>query len=225
MVKPSAQKSPTGDISKEPKRLSVNEKLALINLIDAGARLGSANSPIVADLFSDLGNLVNTTVSGATIDRLKSDRSSNGFKVFEINSESGENLGRLNMMYLKKPIPCYYLVYVEVAVPFRKKGLGNRILEVFRAFLIEKSAVGILDNIIPKEDPTFDIYTKLDWQPIEAVTGVPTVNGDGVYMGVHSSDARRQGPPRSCSEALASCEEKAAPYRYAGQRAHGEAHD
>ncbi|MBI5251078.1 MAG: MBL fold metallo-hydrolase, partial [Desulfomonile tiedjei] len=182
MIKPSASKSAAGDILKEPKRLSVNEKLALINLIEEGARLGSANSPIVADLFHDLGDLVNATVSGATIDRLKSDRSSNGFKVFEINAESGENLGRLNMMYLKKPIPCYYLVYVEVAVPFRKKGLGNRILEVFRDFLIEKSAVGILDNIIPEEDPTFDIYTKLEWQPIEAVIGTPTVNGDGVYM-------------------------------------------
>lgn len=182
MTQASAQDSHTGGVPKEAGRLSVNEKLALINLIDTGARLGSANSPIVADLFRNLGDLLNATVSGATIDRLKSGHSGNGFKIFEINSESGENLGRLNMMYLKKPIPCYYLVYVEVAVPFRKKGLGNRILEVFRDFLIEKSAVGILDNIIPKEDPTFDIYTKLDWQPIEAVIGAPTVNGDGVYM-------------------------------------------
>ncbi len=74
---------------------------------------------------------------------------------------------------MKKPIPCYYLVYVEVAVPFRNKGLGNKILQAFREFLIEKSAIGILDNIIPKDDPTFDIYTKLDWQPIDAVMGRP----------------------------------------------------
>ncbi len=182
MTKPSAQETPQGQTLKGPKRLSLNEKLALINLIDEGVRLGSANSPLVADLFHDLGDLVHATVSGATIDRLKSDHSSNGFKVLEINAESGENLGRLNMLYLKKPIPCYYLVYVEVAVPFRKKGLGNKILQEFRDFLIEKSAVGILDNIIPNDDPTFDIYTKLDWQPVDAVIGAPTVNGDGVYL-------------------------------------------
>ena len=35
------------------------------------------------------------------------------------------------MLYLKKPIPCYYLVYVEVAAPYRNRGLGNRILTHF----------------------------------------------------------------------------------------------
>jgi len=57
------------------------------------------------------------------------------------------------MLYLRKPIPCYYLVYVEVGGPFRRKGLGNRILEYFKDFLVEKSAIGILDNIIPKKSP------------------------------------------------------------------------
>ena len=102
-------------------------------------------------------------------------------KSFEINAETGENLGRLNLLYLKKPIPCYYLVYVEVATPFRNQGLGNRILSAFRSFLIQKSAVGILDNIIPEDDPTYDIYVKLDWKPIQSVTGLESI-GDGVYM-------------------------------------------
>jgi hypothetical protein len=166
----------------EQKRLSLNEKLALIGLIEEGVRVGSVNTPMVADLFQDLGDLVNATVSGSKVDRLKSDSRNNGFKILEINAETGENLGRLNMLYLKKPIPCYYLVYVEVAVPFRKRGLGNRILKAFRDFLIEKTAVGILDNIIPQEDPTFDIYTKLEWRSIEEVTGSPAINGDGLYM-------------------------------------------
>lgn len=153
------------------KPLSLNERLGLIGLIEEGLRLGSSSSPLVADLFSNLWELMRATVSGSKIDRLKPEDSQNGFRLFEVNAETGENLGRLNMLYLKKPIPCYYLVYVEVAAPYRKKGLGNRILEHFRNFLSEKSAIGILDNIIPKDDPTYDIYNKHAWDPIEEVIG------------------------------------------------------
>ena len=164
-----------------PQRLGVHERLALISLVEEGLHAGAAESPLVADLFDELGGLVNATVSGAKVDRLRSD-GANGFKVIELNAESGENLGRLHMLYLKKPIPCYYLVYVEVAAPFRNKGLGNRILSAFRAFLISKSTVGILDNIIPKDDPTYDIYGKLSWQPAENVTGSSGSDAGRVYM-------------------------------------------
>lgn len=167
---------------REDKRLGLNERLALIGLIEEGIRLGSTDSPVVADLFSELWELVNKTVSGAKIDRLKPEDSTKGFQVFEINAESGENLGRLHMLYLKKPIPCYYLVYVEVAPPFRNKGLGNRILSAFKAFLDEKSAVGVLDNIIPDDDPTFDIYLKQEWRPAATITGSDDPESDGVYM-------------------------------------------
>jgi hypothetical protein len=161
-------------------RLTLNERLALIGLIDEGMRLGSSDSPIVADLFGDLWELMDATVSGSKIDRLKPEEGGNGFRILEVNSETGENLGRLNMIYLNKPIPCFYLVYVEVAAPYRNKGLGNRILKQFRDFLITKSALGILDNIIPQDDPTYDIYRKLDWQPVEEITGVS--DNEGVYM-------------------------------------------
>ncbi len=161
-------------------RLTVSDKLSLINLIDEGLDQ-SSDSNLVGRLFQQLGDLVDTTVKGAKIDRLGSNDARGGFKVFEINSETGENLGRLHMLYLKKPIPCYYLVYVEVAAPFRNKGLGNLVLRTFRSFLIEKSAIGMLDNIIPEGDPTYDIYLKSNWKPIQAVTGVE-LNGDGVYM-------------------------------------------
>ncbi len=154
-----------------PPALTLNDRLALIALIDEGARGSVEESPVVADLFNDLWNLVGATVSGSRISRLKPEGARNGFQVFEITSESGEALGRLHMLYLKKPIPCYYLVYVEVAPPFRKKGLGNRILAYYREFLDSRSAVGILDNIIPANDPTFDIYTKQAWEPIEAIVG------------------------------------------------------
>jgi GNAT superfamily N-acetyltransferase len=156
---------------KEQKPLGLNERLGLMGLIDEGMRSGSSKTPVVADLFNDLWDLVNATVSGSKISRLKPEETRNGFQVFEINSATGENLGRLNMLYLKKPIPCYYLVYVEVAGPYRRKGLGSRILEYFRDFLIEHGAMGILDNIIPEEDPTYSIYFKLGWEPLEAFVG------------------------------------------------------
>jgi hypothetical protein len=163
------------------KGLGLNERLGLIGLIDEGMRLGSSDSPIMADLFNDLWDLVNETVSGSKVNSLKPEDSHNGFRVIEINAETGENLGRLNMLYMKKPIPCYYLVYVEVSAPFRRKGLGTQILKHFRKFLIKKSAVGILDNIIPEEDLTYDIYLKQSWKPVESVIG-KSILEDHQYM-------------------------------------------
>jgi hypothetical protein len=155
----------------ERKTITLSERLGLIALIDEGVRLGSPEHPIVPDLFNNLWDLVNATVSGSRIDRFKPEEARNGFGTFEITGENGESLGRLNMLYLKKPIPCYYLVYVEVGGPFRRKGLGKRVLEYFKDFLIEKSAIGILDNIIPEEDPSYSIYSKQGWEPLEAFIG------------------------------------------------------
>jgi hypothetical protein len=164
------------------KPLSLNERLGMIALIDEGMRLGLPEAPLVADLFNDLWNLMNATVSGSRLDQLNPEDSRSGLRLFEINAESGENLGRLNMLYLKKPIPCYYLVYVEVAAPFRKRGLGTRILKSFRDFLINKSALGILNNIIPSEDPTYDIYSKQSWKPIQTIVGNSILDKTDHYM-------------------------------------------
>jgi glyoxylase-like metal-dependent hydrolase (beta-lactamase superfamily II) len=162
--------------------LTIHERLGLLALIDEGMRDGLAEAPVLADLFSDLWSLVEATVSGSHIDRFKPNQSLHGFQVLEINAESGENLGRLNMLYLKKPLPCYYLVYVEVAAPFRKRGLGNRILKYFSDFLVGGSAIGLLDNIIPSDDPTFDIYLKHSWKPIETVIGNTLSETNNNYM-------------------------------------------
>ncbi len=181
-MEPSANRNTADKANGSEERLSINDRLALIGLIDEGVRLGSSDSPIVADLFDNLWNLVDGTVSGSKVDKLNAGETGNGFKVLEINGQTGENLGRLNMLYLKKPIPCYYLVYVEVASAFRKKGLGHRILDEFKKFLKSKSAVGILDNIIPREDPTYDIYLKHDWQTAENILGESWRTEDSVYM-------------------------------------------
>ena len=169
-------------LPKKKKGLSLNERLSLVTLIDEGMRLGLPGAPVAADLFSDLWDLVDATAKGGRINRLKFKDSQDGFQMFEIKAETGEHLGRLNMLYLKKPIPCYYLVYVEVAAPFRRKGLGNNILKYFADFLISKSAIGILDNIIPPEDPTYDIYIKRSWKPVEEIIGHLMLYKDDNYM-------------------------------------------
>jgi len=72
----------------ETRTISLNERLALIALIDEGTRLGSAGTPIASDLFNDLWELVNATVSGSRIDRFKPEEVRNGFRTFEINAET-----------------------------------------------------------------------------------------------------------------------------------------
>lgn len=176
-------RKPSADGSgRNPDQLGLNERLALIGLVEEGLRLGSSDSPVISDLFGQLWELVDRTVSGAKIGRFTSVKESGGFQAFEINAESGENLAGLHMLYMKKPLPCYYLVYVEVAPPFRNRGLGNMIVSAFKDFLDEKSALGLLDNIIPKDDPTYDIYAKQDWRPVAADMNPGANDADGMYM-------------------------------------------
>ncbi len=134
------------------------------------------------EVFEGLNELTERTVHGTNIERFRPQEGTQAFHTFEIHTESGEVLGYLNMIYLRKPIPCYYLVYVEVLLSFRGRGLGNKILKAFREFVEVKGAVGLLDNIIPPEEPTYDIYTKLGWQCIEELIGDGMVNGGEHYM-------------------------------------------
>ena len=134
------------------------------------------------DVFEGLDELINRTVHGTRIERLRPTERHQLFHTFEIHTEEGDVLGYLNMIYLRKPIPCYYLVYVEVLLPFRRRGLGQKILQTFREFAERQEVVGLLDNIIPPDDPTYDIYTKLGWRRIEELIGDPVLDGEGHYM-------------------------------------------
>ncbi len=164
-------------------RLSLSERISLISLMDGVMQPVKSVAPTVgADLFEDLWEQVNATISGSRIHRLELEDAQNGFRTLEIKSDSGEILGSLNMIFLEQPLPCYYLVYVEVVPIFRKKGLGKGILEYFRDFLIEKNAIGLLDNIIPIEDPSYSIYFKLAWEPIERIIGNNQTEDHDNYM-------------------------------------------
>jgi GNAT superfamily N-acetyltransferase len=142
------------------------------------------------EVFEGLDELIERTVHGTRIERFKPRQGVRPFHTFEIHTEGGETLGYLNMIYLKRPLPCYYLVYVEILPPFRGRGLGNKILKEFRAFAEDKGAMGLLDNNTPSEEPTYDIYTKLGWKGIEVLIGNGMVNGMGIYMVFISSSIK-----------------------------------
>ncbi len=134
------------------------------------------------EVFGELRALINKTVIGTKIKRFSPREGNRLFHTFEIYSDGAEVLGYLNMIYLRKPITSYYLVYVEVFPPFRRKGLGAKILSAFGEFVEASRAVGLLDNIILPEDPTYTLYAKHGWKPIEAFIGRDTVAGDAHYM-------------------------------------------
>ncbi len=170
----------------------INERLkkAQIGLKDTFAVIGMAfedqlmemRDAFPYEVFDGLDELIEKTVHGTRIEHFAPQRGRQTFHSLEIHTERGETLGYLSMIYLRKPLPCYYLVYVEVLPPFRGRGLGNKILKAFRDFAAGEGALGLLDNIIPAEEPTYDIYTKLGWKRLEEVVGESMVNGDGDYM-------------------------------------------
>src|SRR4030042_3734089 len=69
------------------KPLSLNERLGLNALIDEGMRLGLPKAPMVADLFNDLWNLMNATVSGSRLDQLNPEDSKSGLRRVEIKTK------------------------------------------------------------------------------------------------------------------------------------------
>ena len=165
----------------ENTQMGLKQILAVIDMtLEDQPKEFEASSP--HDVLGRLDELIDRTVHGTRIERFRPRKDHQPFHTFEIHTEGGEVLGHLNMIYLRKPIPCYYLVYVEVLFPFRGRGLGQKILKAFREFTEGKGGIGLLDNIIPPEDPTYSIYTKLGWRSIDDLTGEGIVNGIGHYM-------------------------------------------
>jgi GNAT superfamily N-acetyltransferase len=146
------------------------DALSLINMtFDEQMKRLDVSTPYEA--FTGLSELFDQTVRGTKVERFRPTERRRRFHTLEIHTEEGEILGYLNMLYLKKTVPCYYLVYVEVMPPFRGLGLGTRIVNAFRVFLEDNRAVGLLDNIVPPDDPTYTIYTNLGWRPLREIIG------------------------------------------------------
>ncbi len=176
-------------------RIELKDALAVLDMMLTD-QLENPKTLSPHEVFKGLNRLIDRAVHGTKIERFRPQKGRSPFHCLEIYTEGGDILGHLNMIYLRKPIPCYYLVYVEVLPSFRDRGLGNKILKVFREFAEERRAVGLLDNIIPPDEPTYGIYTKLGWKSIKEYVGTGTVNGEGNYM-VYIPDSIHTPDPSS----------------------------
>jgi len=162
-------------------RIGLKDMLTLVDVTLEDQLWGSERF-FPYEIFEGLHELMARTVHGTRIERSKPKGNTQPFHIFEIHTEEGDTLGYLNMIFLRKPIPCYYLVYVEILSSFRGRGLGNKILKAFKEFVEDQGAVGLLDNIIPFNEPTYDIYTKLGWKDIKDRVGENVANGERRYM-------------------------------------------
>lgn len=151
--------------------MRATDAFALINFT-FDEQMGRLDIPSPYAAFSGLNELIDHTIRGTKIERFRPNEHRRRFYTLEVHTDDGETLGYLNMLYLKKSLPCYYLVYVEIMPAFRRLGLGSRIITAFAEFLRDKKAIGLLDNIIPHEDPTYSIYTNLGWRELSGVIGV-----------------------------------------------------
>jgi hypothetical protein len=174
--------------------IGLKETLALIEMTWEKSPDQSSLVPF-SHLFENLDRLSHHTVKGSRIKQFKPKGPNQPFQIFEVYNQDKEVLAYLNMVYLRKPLPCYYLVYVEVTPAFRGRGLGNRILEAFRDYVETKGTLGLLDNIIPPDDPTFDIYTKLGWLPLEDLIGPSDELGQGHYMVYIPAQVKKESLP------------------------------
>lgn len=157
------------------------------------------SSPYAA--FAGLSSLIDQAIRGAKIERFHALDAGRGFHTLEIKSESGETLGSLSMLHLRKPVSCYYLVYVEVMPPFRSFGLGNRILSAFMQFLRDEGAIGLLDNIIPADDPAYALYIRLGWSVLSDILERESSADRGTQM-VYVPDSVPTGGLRGKLEGL-----------------------
>ena len=162
-------------------RIGLKDTLAVIDMTLEDHRNRSVGG-FPYDVFEGLDDLIDRTAHGMKIERFKPKEGHPMFHTFQIHANGGDILGYLNTIYLRKPFPCYYLVYVEVLPHFRGRGLGNKILHSFREFIENTGALGLLDNIILPEEPTYNIYTNLGWKGIRELLGSGVVNGEDHYM-------------------------------------------
>jgi len=174
--------------------IELKDALAVLDMILA-EELQELRTASPHEVFKGLNRLIDRTVHGVTVNRFRPQEGRSPFHCLEIYTEAGDILGHLNMIYLRKPIPCYYLVYVEVVPCFRDRGLGNKILGSFRDFSEKRGAVGLLDNVIPPDEPTYEIYTNLGWKCIREYIGDGLLSGAENYMvflpgSLHTPDLR-----------------------------------
>jgi len=162
-------------------QIGLKDALAVVDMA-MGEQSAVSDFSSLQEIFGELRTLIDQTAHATKIKRFRPREGSRLFHTFEIHSDQAEVLGHLNMIYLRKPISSYYLVYVEVLPHFRGKGLGAKILSTFGEFVETSRTIGLLENIILPEEPTYTLYAKHGWRPIEDFIGPETVAEDAHYM-------------------------------------------
>ncbi len=176
-----ASEAPKNNEKEMGSRIDLKDVLTFLDMAMEG-QPDAFFPPSADEIFGELTLLINKTVRATKIERFKPDQGTGPFHRFEIHSEQGEALGYLNTIYLRKPIPSYYLVYVEILPSLRGQGLGGRVLNTFKEYAESSRAVALLDNIILPQEPTYTLYTKLGWRPIEELIGHSAVDVEEHYM-------------------------------------------
>jgi len=161
--------------------IGLRDVLSVVDMA-MGEQPGASDFSSLHEVLEELRVRINKTVDATKIKRFNPREGARLFHTFEIHSDRGEVLGYLNMIYLRRPITSYYLVYVEVLPHFRGKGLGAKILSTFGQLVETSRTIGLLDNIILPEDPTYTLYAKHGWRPIEDFIGPSMEPEDAHYM-------------------------------------------
>lgn len=81
----------------------------------------------------------------------------------EMIGATGERMGEIEMRYIGKPSPFYYVQSIMVFPRFKGQGYGSRLVEKTNAFLKEKGRAGILYNMI-LEEYLRPLYARHGWK-------------------------------------------------------------
>ncbi|MCR4312101.1 MAG: GNAT family N-acetyltransferase [Candidatus Uhrbacteria bacterium] len=76
----------------------------------------------------------------------------------------GELAGFAEMVYFGKPVPMYYLEYMQINESHRGKGYGGELIEQVNAFIKDKGKMGLLVNAIEEDKASHDMYLAHGWR-------------------------------------------------------------
>lgn len=80
-----------------------------------------------------------------------------------VDSE-GNLAGFAELVYFGKPVPAYYLEYMQTNPSHRGKGFGGELIEQVNAFIASKGKMGVLVDAVEEDSAARGIYERHGWQ-------------------------------------------------------------
>lgn len=80
-----------------------------------------------------------------------------------VDSEGGL-AGFAELVYFGKPVPAYYLEYMQTNPSHRGKGFGVELIEQVNAFLVSKGKMGVLVDAVEPGTAAHGVYERHGWQ-------------------------------------------------------------